>query len=53
MCRWLAYSGDPVFLDELLFKPEHHLIEHSRSSYSSTTPTDGGGLEIQDFKPRG
>ena len=27
MCRWLAYSGDPVFLDELLFKPEHSLIE--------------------------
>jgi len=34
MCRWLAYSGDPVFLDELLFKPEH-----------SSVVIDGGGLK--------
>jgi hypothetical protein len=25
MCRWLAYSGDPLYLDELLFEPEHPL----------------------------
>ncbi len=25
MCRWLAYSGESIFLDELLFKPEHSL----------------------------
>jgi glutamine amidotransferase len=46
MCRWLAYSGDPVFLDELLFKPEHSLIEQSRSSYSSTTPTNADGYGV-------
>ena len=40
MCRWLAYSGNPVFLDELLFKPEHSLVV-----------IGGGGLEIRDFKP--
>lgn len=34
MCRWLAYSGDPVFLDELLFKPEYSPIERSRLSFS-------------------
>lgn len=22
MCRWLAYSGPPIFLDTVLFKPE-------------------------------
>ena len=46
MCRWLAYSGDPVFLDELLFKPEHSLIEQSRSSYASTTPTNADGYGV-------
>jgi glutamine amidotransferase len=46
MCRWLAYSGDPVFLDELIFKPEHSLIEQSRSSYSSTTPTNADGYGV-------
>jgi len=46
MCRWLAYSGDKVFLDELLFKPEHSLIEQSRSSYSNTTPTNADGYGV-------
>jgi predicted glutamine amidotransferase len=46
MCRWLAYSGEPVFLDELLFKPEHSLIEQSRSSHSSTTPTNADGYGV-------
>jgi glutamine amidotransferase len=46
MCRWLAYSGNPVFLDELLFKPEHSLIEQSRSSRSSTTPTNADGYGV-------
>lgn len=46
MCRWLAYSGDPVFLDELIFKPKHSLIEQSRSSYSSTTPTNADGYGV-------
>jgi hypothetical protein len=22
MCRWLAYSGSPIPLEELLYKPE-------------------------------
>lgn len=26
MCRWLAYSGTPIFLSRLLFEPEHSLI---------------------------
>jgi glutamine amidotransferase len=42
----LAYSGDPVLLDELLFKPEHSLIEQSRSSHSSTTPTNADGYGV-------
>jgi len=35
-----------VFLDELLFKPEHSLIEQSRSSYSRTTPTNADGYGV-------
>jgi hypothetical protein len=23
MCRWLAYSGSPILLEELLYKPTH------------------------------
>ena len=32
MCRWLAYTGDPVLLDELLYKPKHSLIVQSLHS---------------------
>ncbi len=46
MCRWLAYSGNEVFLDEILFKPEHSLIDQSRSSRSSTTPTNADGYGV-------
>ena len=32
MCRWLAYSGSPLLLDELLYKPKHSLIDQSLHS---------------------
>ncbi|MEV0409014.1 class II glutamine amidotransferase [Actinoallomurus sp. NPDC050550] len=50
MCRWLAYSGSPILLDELLFKPEHSLIEQSRSARlgAETTNGDGHGLGLYE-----
>lgn len=46
MCRWLAYSGAPIFLDEVLFKTDHSLIDQSlrASDPSSTTNGDGFGI---------
>ena len=35
MCRWLAYSGSPILLEELLYKPEHSLIDQSLSTHVS------------------
>ena len=32
MCRWLAYSGSPLLLDDLLYKPTHSLIDQSLHS---------------------
>lgn len=29
MCRWIAYLGDKIFLDELVTKPSHSLVEQS------------------------
>lgn len=29
MCRWIAYSGKPIFLDELVTRPAHSLVEQS------------------------
>jgi predicted glutamine amidotransferase len=46
MCRWLAYSGSPVLLEELLFKPAHSLIDQSLHSRLGATTTNGDGFGI-------
>ena len=32
MCRWLAYSGTPVLMEELLYGRENSLIDQSLHS---------------------
>jgi len=46
MCRWQAYSGRPILLEELLFKAKHSLIDQSMSSRSAETPTNGDGFGL-------
>jgi predicted glutamine amidotransferase len=46
MCRWLAYSGSPIQLAELLFKPAHSLIDQSLHSRLGETTTNGDGFGI-------
>lgn len=46
MCRWQAYSGNPIRLEDLLFKTKHSLIDQSMSSRSAETPTNGDGFGL-------
>ena len=46
MCRWLAYSGDPILLEAFLFEAKHSLIDQSMCSRSAETPTNGDGFGI-------
>lgn len=46
MCRWLAYSGESVTLDELIFKTEVSLIEQSLAARRADRPTNGDGFGI-------
>ena len=46
MCRWLAYSGTPVLLDELLYKPKYSLIDQSLHSRLGATTTNGDGFGV-------
>jgi glutamine amidotransferase len=46
MCRWLAYSGSPVLLEELLYKPKHSLIVQSLHSQLGAEETNGDGFGI-------
>ena len=43
MCRWLAYSGSPVTIEMLLYKPKHSLIDQSLHSTMGAETTNGDG----------
>ena len=46
MCRWLAYTGAPIYLDEVLFKTEHSLIDQSLHALDTTQTTNGDGFGL-------
>lgn len=57
MCRWLAYSGPPIFLEDLIVKPERSLLVQSRFARENYVvdieglpdgayPTNGDGFGI-------
>jgi predicted glutamine amidotransferase len=46
VCRWLAYSGSPVLIDELLYKPKHSLIDQSLHSRLGAETTNGDGFGL-------
>ena len=46
MCRWLAYSGRPIYLDAALFEPEYSLIEQSLHARMTRSTTNGDGFGI-------
>jgi predicted glutamine amidotransferase len=46
VCRWLAYSGTPVLLEELLFKPKYSLVDQSLHSRLGVETTNGDGFGI-------
>ncbi|CUB03351.1 class II glutamine amidotransferase [Marinomonas fungiae] len=50
MCRWMAYQGSPVYLEQWLFEPDHSLIHQSLSARKSevTVNADGFGLGWYD-----
>jgi predicted glutamine amidotransferase len=52
MCRWMAYKGTEVFLDELLFKTEYSLIQQSRDARRSDSRTNGDGFGLAWYKNR-
>ncbi len=52
MCRWAAYIGAPVFLDEIVSKPEHSLIAQSINAHECKTPTNADGFGIAWYGDR-
>ncbi len=46
MCRWLAYSGSPVLLEDLLFRPQNSLVVQSRHSRLGAELVNGDGFGV-------
>ncbi|SES49513.1 glutamine amidotransferase [Pedococcus cremeus] len=46
MCRWLAYSGSPVCLEDLLYKPQNSLVVQSKHSRMGAETTNGDGFGV-------
>ncbi|MFD9247856.1 class II glutamine amidotransferase, partial [Streptomyces sp. NPDC059556] len=46
MCRWLAYSGSPLLLDAVLYRPEHSLINQSLHARMGVESTNGDGFGV-------
>jgi glutamine amidotransferase len=46
VCRWLVYSGSPIVLSELLYRPAHSLIDQSRHARLGVETTNGDGFGV-------
>jgi predicted glutamine amidotransferase len=46
MCRWLAYTGSPILLTDVLYTPVHSLIDQSLHSKLGAETTNGDGFGI-------
>ncbi len=46
MCRWLAYSGCPIYMSDLLFAPQNSLVNQSLLARKATVATNGDGFGL-------
>ena len=56
MCRWMAWPGQPVLIEELLFKSQHGIVDQSLHARMGAEPTNGdgfglGGLRLDALRP--
>ena len=46
MCRWMAWLGQPVLIDELLFKSPHGIVDQSLHARMGVETTNGDGFGL-------
>ena len=46
MCRILAYSGDPILIEDLVLVPDHSLVHQSREAHEAKTVTNADGFGL-------
>jgi glutamine amidotransferase len=52
MCRWTAYVGEPVFLEDVIIKPCHSLVHQSLHATEAKTGTNGDGFGLGWYADR-
>ncbi len=52
MCRWAAYLGAPIFIEDLVSAPGHSLIEQSRQATECKTATNADGFGLAWYAER-
>ncbi len=45
MCRWVAYTGEPLFIDQVVTLPQHSLVVQSRDT-KMNFDTDGSLMSV-------
>ena len=46
MCRWIAYKGEPTYLETLISAPAHSLVAQSLHAEEAKAPTNGDGFGV-------
>ena len=46
MCRWMAYAGEKIYLEDLLFLQQNSLISQSLKATKSSYVTNGDGFGV-------
>ena len=46
MCRWMAWLGQPVLIEELLLKTPHGIVDQSLHARMGAEPTNGDGFGL-------
>ena len=52
MCRWAAYTGAPIFLEEIVSRPRHSLIHQSHCATECKTAINADGFGIAWYGER-
>lgn len=52
MCRWLAYQGEAIYMDELVYKPAHSLVNQSIDARKAVTRVNADGFGLGWYSDR-
>ena len=52
MCRWAAYTGKPIFLEEIVSRPGHSLIHQSHCATECKTAINADGFGLAWYGER-